>query len=642
MAYDSYRNPAEQAPPYYEYPDSRSQYANSYTPAEAYKPKSRQSSRDRGEGRATEYPRFSQPHQPINEAVNAAFVDKAADPTAGMNPELIAHITETVIKQLRTTSLDAGTPIQATHQTYPPPPPPPPQQPPPLSPTMQSRASPPMPTRNVYTPPSPPKYPDYPNTASPPMASTNPQAGPPSPPEPSSVQFDPRRPPSRTSMTNEPTHVRPKGPTRLSTSKEETTLEKIWGQLFDEEGQPTPRLGQLLRGLAVHLIEDYEPRQSIVVTPPKMQAYYERFRVSDEAYPWSIIFDDKESSISRMYRELECQHHLVQERHDERPDIPGLTPVGFERWGTLIIRAHPEEEFERLQKTVLEMPISNPDDKKERFPKDISRRLFPVEEDRKTRDRLQKAMVEHAHITLPKATNLDVPRAGPSEPASRPTREAQGSQESAHIPTNIERERKPYSSTPQDCAIDDTNTPIQPIERERKPYRVQPGAGRVYEEEGRTTIPNHGVRSNSTVERTRPIPIGPQGPRLQGDLPTPEIHQPIRGPASVRRRHSPSFSAGNNEYRRSDGDLRTFQPGTESYEDDGRRYMRDTDLRRGEYARRQADEDAAHYSGSPSSKVRYDPRADPGEPRRSNNQTDEEYYRPAPRGYDYGGGSIYR
>ncbi|MCJ1389603.1 hypothetical protein MMC18_002460 [Xylographa bjoerkii] len=637
MAYDSYRNPAEQAA-HYDYPDSRSQYATSYTPAEAYKPKSRQSSRDRGEGRATEYPKFSQPHQPINEAVNTAFVGKAADPTAGMNPELIAHITETVIKQLRTTSLDAGTPVQATHQTYPPPPPPP-QQPVPQSPSTQSGTSPPMPTRNVYTPPSPHKYP---STSSPELASTVPQVSPPSPPEPSNSQLDPRRPPSRTSVTSEPNNVRPKGPTRLSTSKEETTLEKIWGPLFDEEGRPTPRLGQLLRGLAVHLIEDYEPRQSIVVTPPKMQAYYETFRLSDEAYPWSTVFDDKESSISRMYRELECQHHLVQERHDEKPDIPGLTPVGFERWVTLVIRAHPEEEFERLQKTVLEMPISNPDDKKERFPKDISRRLFPGEEDRKARERLQKAMVEHAHISLPKATNLDVPRAAPSESASRPIREPYITQEAVHIPANIERERKPYSSTPQDCAIDDTNTPIQPIERERKPYRVQPGAGRVYEEDGRTTVPNHGVRSNSTVERTRPIPIGSQNARVQGDPPVPEIHQPIRGSASVRRRHSPSFSAGNNEYRRSDGDLRMFQSGTEGYEDDGRRYMRDTDLRRGEYARRQADEDATHYGGSPSSKARYDPRADPGEPRRSNAQTDEEYYRPAPRGYDYGGGSIYR
>ncbi|MCJ1400267.1 hypothetical protein MMC11_003471 [Xylographa trunciseda] len=640
MAYESYRNPTEQAL-YYDNPDSRPQYANPYPPTESsYKPKSRQSSRDRGEGRPTEYPRFSQPHQPINEAVNTAFVEKSADPTAGMNPELIAHITETVIKQLRTTSLDAGTPVQATHQTYPPPPPP--QQPLPQSQPTQSGASPPMPTRNVYTPPSPHSHPDYPKPSSPESAFPVPQASPPSPPEPSNPQLDPRRPPSLTSVTSDPNSVRPKGPTRLSTSKEETTLEKIWGQLFDEEGQPTPRLGQLLRGLAVHLIEDYEPRQSIVVTPPKMQAYYENFRLADEAYPWSIIFDDKESSISRMYRELECQHHLVQERHDERPDIPGLTPIGFERWVVLLIRAHPEEEFERLQKTVLEMPISNPDDKKERFPKDISRRLFPGEEDRKTRDRIQKAMVEHAHISLPKPTNLDVPRAGSGETTSRPVREPYIAQEAVPVPANLERERKPYASAPQDCAIDDGNPPIQPIERERKPYRVQPGAGRVYEEDGRTTIPNHGVRSNSTVERTRPIPIGSQGQRMQGDLPVPEIHQSLRGSASVRRRHSPSFSAGNNEYRRSDGDLRTFQSGAEGYEDDGRRYMRDTDLRRGEYARRQADEDATHYSGSPSSKVRYDPRADPGESRRSNNATDEEFYRPAPRGYDYGGGSIYR
>ena len=277
MAYDSYRNPAEQAPPYYDYPDSRSQYANPYIPAEAYKPKSRQSSRDRGEGRATEYARFSQPHQPINEAVNAAFVDKAADPTAGMNPELIAHITETVIKQLRTTSLDAGTPVQATHQTYPPPPPPQlpafSQQPAPQSPTMQSSTSPPIPTRNVYTPPSPPKYSDYPNTSSPPLASAIPQVSPPSPPEPSNSQFDPRRPPSRTSVTNEPTNVRPKGPTRLSTSKEETTLEKIWGQLFDEDGQPTPRLGQLLRGLAVHLVREPRFKSQIAQTVVLIKEY---------------------------------------------------------------------------------------------------------------------------------------------------------------------------------------------------------------------------------------------------------------------------------------------------------------------------------------------------------------------------------
>jgi hypothetical protein len=39
---------------------------------------------------------------------------------------------------------------------------------------------------------------------------------------------------------------------RVST-EDMTTLEKIWGKMFDD-GQPTPRLGQLLRGIAVHLV----------------------------------------------------------------------------------------------------------------------------------------------------------------------------------------------------------------------------------------------------------------------------------------------------------------------------------------------------------------------------------------------------
>jgi predicted phosphohydrolase len=47
--------------------------------------------------------------------------------------------------------------------------------------------------------------------------------------------------------------ARPKPPSRETTLTEMTTLEKIWGKLF-EEGRPTKRLGQLLRGIAVHLV----------------------------------------------------------------------------------------------------------------------------------------------------------------------------------------------------------------------------------------------------------------------------------------------------------------------------------------------------------------------------------------------------
>ena len=43
-------------------------------------------------------------------------------------------------------------------------------------------------------------------------------------------------------------------PSRFSTNEETTTLDKIWGSLFDEDCQPTARLGQLLRGLAMHIV----------------------------------------------------------------------------------------------------------------------------------------------------------------------------------------------------------------------------------------------------------------------------------------------------------------------------------------------------------------------------------------------------
>ena len=373
------------------------------------------------------------------------------------------------------------------------------------------------------------------------------------------------------------------------------------------------------------------------------------FCIQDQADCESVdVFDDEHSSISRLYRDLECQHHLVQERHDLRPDIPGLTPVGFERWVTLLIQAHPDEEFERLQKAVLEMPISNPDDKKERFPKELSRRLFPGSEDRRIRDRLEKTIVEHAGVILPKpSSSPDVPKVSQTEAPLRRT-ETMDSESSSYVPSNIERERKPYSNIPNESAIDDTNPPVQsqPIERERKPYRAQPGGGKLYEEEGRPNPPNpplHPVRSNSSAGAPRPIPVG--GYKAPEFAP-PEIHNRAhRLSTSQRRRHSPS----GNDFRRSDGDLRTFNPSVyqssnvpptaEAYEDDGRRHTREAEVRRAEYIRRQADEDVSKYGGSPSSRPRtYDPRID-SDPRRTSYANEEDYYRAAGRsqgnGYDY-------
>ncbi|KAI4099516.1 MAG: hypothetical protein L6R37_005943 [Teloschistes peruensis] len=561
--------------------------------------------------------------QPINEAVGSAF-------QSDVPPELIAQITKNVLKQLKTSGIESSaTPVPPSQSKFSPPPPV--HEPVPHSPSTTSASSPPMPTR-VYTPPSPHKQSDYTDYTSPqsqyaafagavhsPQELRSPVKEAPNP------SFFDRRTSSPLSQTSESGHTRPKGPERLSTSKEETTLEKIWGQLFDEEGHPTPRLGQFLRGLAVHIIEDYKPCHSIVITPEKMVQFYQDVKVANELYPWSTVFDDEHSSISRLYRELECQHHLVQEHLDERPDIPGLTPVGFQNWMTLLIQAHPNKEFERLQKAVLAMPINNPDEKKERFPKELSRRLFPGSGCRQTCERLEKAITVHANVELPKRTKnretSPVPathKPSVTEAWSTSRRESHANGDNvppSYAPSNIERERKPYSNIPTESAIDDTNPtaapPLQPIERERKPYSAMPGGGKQFDEGSKPRSDSVASRSgrSESITRARPIPTGQSQPpppgRAMDTTPKPESYHHHRAPSNTAHRRSPSFS---NDYRRSDGDLRgypSFQPGslpTGEAIDDDRRYGRD----RGDRIRRQAEEDMRLYGESPGGRGRYD------------------------------------
>lgn len=414
-----------------------------------------------------------------------------------------------------------------------------------------------------------------------------------------------------------------------------------------------------------------------------MLNYYEAVKLPNELYPWpstfppnldeikeltsktTAVFDDERSKISRLYRELGCQHHLVQERNDEKPDIPALTPVGFERWMTLMIQAHPNEEYERLQKTVLDMPISNPDERKERFPKECSRRLFPVMEDRQIQGRIERAISEHADIDLPIRSHRDrspyhrpsvgtesVHRPSNARPSAAPDmdfvppthrRERSVDVESTSIPafvgSSLERERAPYSNIPVEAIIDDTNPlpmPSQPLERERKPYSAVPGVGKAYEDEGRGWKPRSESnaskveRSNSTKHRT--VPVGLSGPRSV-ETPKPEIHQHRRAPSNTRRPRSPSFSRVDNDFRRSESDLRSFPaafqassgPPGDMFNDDTRRYPRP------DHYRRQADEDTRLYGEGASSRSRYDRGNDINTPARGPNDSEEEYYRNAGR-----------
>ena len=242
MAYES---------PNYDYTsDPRTQYSISHEHLDAQRPRPRGSSTSHADRNVVDQARYSRSQQPIDEAVTSAF--NTADPSTYVPPDLIAQITENVIKQLKTTGIgETGTtPVPQGQSNYAPPLV---HQPVPLSPSTGSGSSPPMANRKVYTPPSPQKHSDYTGHSSPPPPSSV-YPPPLSPRETPVAHFGERRASSPLSQTSETSYTRPKGPVRLSTGKEETTLEKIWGQLFDEDCHPTARLGQFLRGLAVHIV----------------------------------------------------------------------------------------------------------------------------------------------------------------------------------------------------------------------------------------------------------------------------------------------------------------------------------------------------------------------------------------------------
>jgi hypothetical protein len=68
-------------------------------------------------------------------------------------------------------------------------------------------------------------------------------------------------PASQMSDSGQKADSRPKPPIRNDTFP--TTLEKIWGKLFDN-GKPTERLGQFLRGIAMYLVS-YDRKSELTI-----------------------------------------------------------------------------------------------------------------------------------------------------------------------------------------------------------------------------------------------------------------------------------------------------------------------------------------------------------------------------------------
>lgn len=223
----------------------------------------------------------------INEAVNSAFYQEN---TPGyLPPEVVSQITANVIQQLKATGLDSAqgqqpapqqpsqyqlppqqpwpstvsspvppyaepTPAPAQYPPHPPPQfqPPPPQQPwPPVTSSPQPPYAPPVSAQN----PGPSQPPDI-AAENVNYQSYTGQTGYPPPPNPNpSPVPQPERRESPINHRSDHSHAEshPSATPRNVTFTDESTLERIWGKFFDN-GMPTERLGQFLRGIAVHLV----------------------------------------------------------------------------------------------------------------------------------------------------------------------------------------------------------------------------------------------------------------------------------------------------------------------------------------------------------------------------------------------------
>lgn len=236
MDYDRYRNTS-----YDDYdPREARAYGSSYPHDTPHHVPLRGRSRSSSNAAPESLPQPVQ--QPLKSVIGNAF--DQSDAARTVDPDLIAQIAaevkKSVLDEIKQNGISGATPAQ--------PGPSPPQQHIPPSPDSTNAS---FPTRNVYTPPSP-YYQDPPSQPAPTRDLPTRESAfdgsaddLPTPRYDSSVPIDISR--------REQVPERPAPAVRMATD-DFTPIEKMWQRLFDHENQPLPRLGEFLRGLAMHLV----------------------------------------------------------------------------------------------------------------------------------------------------------------------------------------------------------------------------------------------------------------------------------------------------------------------------------------------------------------------------------------------------
>jgi hypothetical protein len=236
MAFDHYRSHPEAPPGSYPSFDEHTHTSSAYD----YDPQYRASTQ---EGLHTSSSLASdglpQPSQaPLKNAIGNAF--EKSDAARVVDPTLIAEITEqvkkSVLEEIKLSAAASATQAQPVHVT---------QQYVPPSPASTAASVPP---RDVYTPPSPKHHeysrepPSLDELARDPLLDGNNDT-----PTPRHGRSAPSEVPSQRPS------ARPAAAPRMATD-DYTPIEKMWQRLFDQDDQPLPRLGEFLRGLALHLV----------------------------------------------------------------------------------------------------------------------------------------------------------------------------------------------------------------------------------------------------------------------------------------------------------------------------------------------------------------------------------------------------
>ncbi|MCJ1391828.1 hypothetical protein MMC18_004695 [Xylographa bjoerkii] len=154
-------------------------------------------------------------------------------------------------------------------------------------------------------------------------------------------------------------------------------IQDYWGYLIEEDNTPTPRLEELLLGIAHYISKEVAPWQVRCLSPPKLAAFYKLVGGNYDV----VFLETSHSGLSYIYRALGCYHTLQPVQNPfASPSIPALTPEGFVRWQTIQILLGPKEHVQFLQEALKTLEIRDPTDRQP-FPKILPRTAFPAEAD---------------------------------------------------------------------------------------------------------------------------------------------------------------------------------------------------------------------------------------------------------------------